>query len=214
MDPELQGAAIGAAATAVGAVIGYVGARSQGRAALEAVRMQVRGQRFDARWQMRRDAYASLFAAVQHAQTEMLHVYEVVLARRQEGLSVAPDGDLAEAWALLAEAMRGLRFQQSLLRLSVTGLERHTVDSLVSEVSHVVACLKVWWGALQRGEDASHTQSRYLVRSAELEDTVEHVLGVAKGYLDGSPDVDAPRRASLLQRFRSWRIDRATRHLA
>ncbi|MDT6983741.1 hypothetical protein ACFSUJ_12205 [Streptomyces lusitanus] len=213
MDPELQGAAIGAAATAVGAVIGYVGARAQGRAALEAVRMQVRGQRFDARWQMRRDAYASFFAAVQQVQTATAHAYGVLLVRRREGLPLVPEGDLAEVSAELAEALKGLSFQQSLLRLSVTGVERHTADSLVSEVRNVVACLNLWWGALQRGEGASGTLARYLTRSAELEDTVEHVLGVAKGYLDGSPDVDAPRRPSLLQRFRSWRIDRATRHL-
>lgn len=175
--------------------------------------MQVRGQRFDARWQMRRDAYAGFFAAVQQVQTATTHAHAAVQARRREGLPLVPDGDLAEASAAVAEALKGLSYQQSLLRLSVTGVERHTADSLVSQVQNVVACLNLWWGSLQRGEDSSETLAMYMTRSIELQDTVEHVLGVAKGYLDSSPDVDAPRRPSLLQRFRSWRIDRATRHL-
>ncbi|MDX2760784.1 hypothetical protein PV729_18455 [Streptomyces europaeiscabiei] len=69
MDPQIQGAVLGAGATTLGGTSAWIGARAQARAALEAVRMQARGQRFDARWQMRRDAYAAFFGAVEEVRT-------------------------------------------------------------------------------------------------------------------------------------------------
>ncbi|AYD81688.1 hypothetical protein SEA_KROMP_87 [Streptomyces phage Kromp] len=210
MTPELQGAVIGAAATAVGAVIGYLGARVQGKAALEAVRMQVRGQRFDARWQMRRDAYAAFFTAVEETRSAMAHAHAVMNVHLQQGEAADVGGGPAAARMALVEAWKGLVFQQSLLRLSVSVLERGTADSLVSQVRSVTAAMDVWWDSALRGDPAPALRARFLSRSGELDHTVEHVVQAAKGWLDGAPELDAPR-VSLLRRFREWNIDRRFR---
>ena len=109
MDPQMQGAILGAGATALGSAIAWIGARAQARAALEAVRMQVRGQRFDARWQVSRDAYAAFFGAVEDLQNapsadelddrllrrsgELAQTVDHVMQSARDWLDAAPDVD-------------------------------------------------------------------------------------------------------------------------
>ncbi|MFJ3587461.1 hypothetical protein ACIQUY_29610 [Streptomyces sp. NPDC090231] len=213
MDPQIQGAVLGAGATALGGAIAWIGARAQSRAALEAVRMQVRGQRFDARWQMRRDAYAAFFGAVEEVRTAVAHARGVQTVHLQH--PGQPFGETpAEARTAIGETLKRLWFQQSLLRLSVSSLERSSADSLVSQMSGLVQHLDDWWGAtLQNSPSADELDQRLLRRSGELVEVIDHVMESARGWLDANPGVDPPRR-SIWPRLRTWYHDRRLRGIA
>jgi hypothetical protein len=137
MDPEMQGVLIGAGATAVGAIIGFLGARSQARAALEAVRMQVRGQQYDNRWHMQREAYASFFQAVEQTRTAIGHVGAAAEAHHQHP-GVATVESPSAARDALNEVMRDMWLQRGLLRLSVTPTQMAAADSLAEQVNGVI----------------------------------------------------------------------------
>ncbi|WP_262063970.1 hypothetical protein [Streptomyces sp. STR69] len=198
MDPQIQGAVLGAGATALGGAIAWVGARAQAGAALESVRMQVRGQQFDARWQMRRDAYAAFFGAVEEVRTAVADARGIQVVRLQH-----PDqtlgGTAPEARMAVAEVMKRLWFQQSLLRLSVSSLERMATDSLVEQVTGLVRYLDEWWEvALQNSLLADELDERLRSRSGELVEVIEHVMESARGWLDANPDVDPPGRRQVV----------------
>ncbi|MFJ4990050.1 hypothetical protein ACIP9H_40420 [Streptomyces sp. NPDC088732] len=211
MDPTIKGAYIGASATALGAIIGVAGARVQAKAALKAVIVQARGQRYEAAWQVRRDAYAAFLGAVEQARGAMAHfaaVTEVMLAHPTQ-----PFETPSEAKAALTDSMKALWHQQSVLRLSVTATEAATADSFLSVLNGVRSDLDAWVAeVLSNGTEATRLRAVYVRRNADLVDTVEHFIENAKGYLDGMPDLDPPP-PGLLHRFRTWRIDRRYRSL-
>ena len=212
MDPQMHGAILGAGATALGSAIAWIGARAQARAALEAVRMQVRGQRFDARWQVSRDAYAAFFGAVEELRTAVAHARGVQVVSLHHPGETFRDNPV-EARAAVAEAMKRLWFQQSLLRLSVSSPEHRAADSLVEQMSGLVRYLDEWWGAaLQNAPSADELDDRLLRRSGELAQTVDHVMQSARDWLDAAPDVDPPRR-SLWSRLCAWYHDRRLRRV-
>ncbi|MFF4501821.1 hypothetical protein [Streptomyces sp. NPDC001401] len=177
---------------------------------MEADRMQVRGQRFDARWQMRRDAYASFFGAVEEVRTAVAHARGVQAVHLQHPGQSFGDSP-AEARIAVAEAMKRLWFQQSLLRLSVSSLERMSADSLVEQMSGLVRYLDEWWGAALSDEpSAGELDERLRHRSGELIEVIDHVMQSARDWLDAAPDVDPPRQ-SPWRRFWSWYHDRRLR---
>lgn len=210
MDPQIQGALLGSGATALGGAIAWVGARAQARAALEAVRMQVRGQRFDARWQMSRDAYAAFFGAVEELRTAVAHAKEVQAVNLQHPGETFRDSP-AEARVAVTEALKRLWFQQSLLRLSVSSLERMAADSLVEQMTGLVRYLDEWWGAALRDDpSADELDGRLRRRSGELVEVIDHVMELARGWLDANPEVD-PSRRSLWSRMWAGYHDRRLR---
>lgn len=71
MDAAMQGVLIGAAATALGGVLAWFGAKTQAKSALRAVEMQARAQRDDGLWQMRRDAHAVFLRSVETFRSAM-----------------------------------------------------------------------------------------------------------------------------------------------
>lgn len=159
--------------------------------------MQVRGQRFDARWQHQREAYAALFSSVEQVRGAMGHAYSVWSDEvRQGGAAAVAAGSRAdEARQAVYEAMKSVWFQQSLLRLSVTRTEYGTVENLVAQVVDVMRRLEAWCTAMEHDQPAASARSNlYLSRSGELNATVEHVMSVVKGWLDAVPDVDRPQQ--------------------
>jgi hypothetical protein len=203
VEPEIQGAVVGAAATAIGGAIAWAGARSQAKASLEAVRMQVRAQLFDSRQQVRREGYAAFFSSVEQLRSALGHAHSVWTEESRDGAALGPGSRADDARRAAFEEMKALWFQQSLIRLSVTGLERITADSLVSQANGVLRDFVAWASALERGDPSLDLDRRYLMRSGELAGTVEHVMETAKGWLDGNPELDPPRRA-LWRRIWDW----------
>lgn len=205
----MQGALIGAGATGVGALIGFFGAHLQGRAALEAVRMQVRGQRYDARWNMQREAYATLFSSVEQARTAVGHVYAAAVTHRQH-----PDHATVEPPSSAREALNGVLkemwLQHSLLRLSVTPTQMAAADSLVEQLNGVVHDLDAWMASAVADDLEEPVLKQTLTRHmSELRGTVEWSIDTAKGYLDVAPNVDRPRRSlwrRLWDAYQEWRL--------
>jgi hypothetical protein len=209
MNPEMQGVLIGSGATAIGALIGFLGARAQARSALEAVRMQVRGQRYDNRWHMQREAYASFFQAVEQTSTAIGHAAAAATTHQQHPGTPAIESPSAARTAL-SEAMKDMWLQRGLLRLSVTPMQMAAADSLAEQVTGVIHDLDAWLAALSAGDpDEQALKVVFHRRVGELRNTVEWGIDTAKGYLDVAPDVDRPRR-SLWRRARDayydWRL--------
>jgi hypothetical protein len=159
---------------------------------------------------MRRDAYAAFFGAVEEVRTAVAHARGVQAVYLQHPGQTVGDTP-AEARIAVAEAMKRLWFQQSLLRLSVSSLERTSADSLVEQISGLVRYLDEWWGASLRDEPSTDQLDEALRRrSGELIAVIDHVMQSARGWLDAAPDVDPPRR-SLWRRFREWYDERRLR---
>ncbi|MEU9271794.1 hypothetical protein AB0E04_41245 [Streptomyces sp. NPDC048251] len=177
--------------------------------------MQSRAQLFDSRQQVRREAYAAFFSSVEQARAAMGSAHSVWTEYHRSlgplaGRVSVVGGGHEEAREAVREAVKALWFQQSLLRLSVTGVERQTADSLVGQVVGVMRCFEVWCAALERGDPPIELDRRFMMRSGELADTVVHVMETAKGWLDGNPELDPPRQR-LWQRFWSRYHDRRFR---
>ncbi|GGT44681.1 hypothetical protein GCM10010271_55930 [Streptomyces kurssanovii] len=83
VDPTTKGALIGAGATAMGGAIAWIGARAQAQAALKAMTVQVRAQRLDGMWNMRRAAYAEFLDSAESLRGQIGRTYG--LARGWQG---------------------------------------------------------------------------------------------------------------------------------
>lgn len=206
MDPTVQGALIGAGATAFGAIIS---GRFTASSSLKAVQFQIRGQRLDGLWQMRRDAYAAFLTSVEATRGAL---------RRLEG-AVSGLGAGSEAWvssvADAREAVDAAAYemwrQGTIFRIAVTGLEADSAESLVSVVNGVISDMDEWKTAAgQQRQDADMLRVRALQWLEALPGTLEHFMEMSKGYLQGIPDVDPPG-PSFRQRWRSWLLGRRLR---
>lgn len=171
--------------------------------------MQVRGQRFDVRQQARREAYAAFFGTVQDTRNAVAHARAALITYvRHPGVAVAEDPSAASS--AVNEALKRLWYQHSLLRLSVSPLERMSTDSLVEQVTGLVGNFDEWWRAALRGDSsAEELDERVRARSDELREVIEHVMDQARTALDSDPGVDLPRRSRwgrLRSRYLDWRI--------
>lgn len=206
MDPTVQGALIGAGATAFGAVIS---GRFTAASSLKAVQFQIRGQRLDGLWQMRRDAYAAFLTSVEATRGAL---------RRLEAAASGP-GAGSEAWvssvtdareAVDAAAYEMWR-QGTIFRIAVTGLEADSAESLVSVVNGVISDIDVWVAAVQDQHGHAGELRRLAVdRLRCLPRTLEHFMEMSKGYLQGIPDVEHPR-PGVRRRVRLWLLERRLR---
>lgn len=194
MDPTLLGALIGAGATALGSVIAWIGSRAQARAQLRATTLQFKGQRLDALFEARRVAYAEFLQAVERTRAAIAPVAGVVGVHGAEDL-------VQERREALDVAMKEMLHQQSILRLSVTGDEAASAESLMEVVLGAISDLDAWRADSPRGPWTVHQQL------LELEETVEHFVEGARGYLHAIPDLD-PSREGLWQRWQGWRLER------
>ncbi|MGW1252547.1 hypothetical protein [Streptomyces sp. NPDC002535] len=206
MDPTIKGALIGALATAVGAAIALLGARSQARAALEAVRLQARTQRMDGIWQMRRAAYSELLNSVEVLRGKIGTAAEAVTeASRHRGRTVSADVARSEAHAAQAEmlvSLAAMNHQCTVLGLSVTPLEAQTAESFASVVSGVAHDLTMWAdAALAFASDRDQLHERFRDRMDALPQTIDHFIDMSRGYLHTLEDV-APTAS---RRRRGWR---------
>ncbi|MFF7977158.1 hypothetical protein [Streptomyces sp. NPDC007905] len=209
MDPQIQGALWGAGATALGGAIGWLGARSQARASLEAVRMQVRGQRFDAHQQSRREAHAAYFGTVEEVRMAVAHARGVMVAHIQHPEAVVTETP-AEARRAVNEALKRMWFQQSLLRLSVSSLERMSAESLAEQMTGLVRVLDEWWAAALRRDAAVYeVDERLRDRSDHLVDVIDYVMDQARSWLEADPVVDRHQRRlweRLWSGYHDWRL--------
>lgn len=212
VDPTLEGALIGAGATALGGIIAWHGAKSQARASLKAVELQHMGQRFDALWQMRRDAYAIFIDSVERTRTAMGHVYAVTVVHVEH-----PDNEIFDrpsvAQQALRDAAKEMWHRQSVLRLSVSETEAGSAESLVSLVNGLHSDLNNWIEeALSGSARADELRATFLRRQDSLRGNVGHFIKTARGYVEVTPELD-PLPAGLWHRFRAWRLDRSFRSL-
>lgn len=212
VDPTLEGALIGAGATALGGVIAWHGAKSQARASLKAVELQHMGQRFDALWQMRRDAYAIFIDSVERTRTAIRHAYAVTVVHEERPNNVTVDSP-SVAQQALAEAMKEMWHRQSALRLSVSETEAGSAESLVSLVNGLNSDLNNWIvEALSGSAHADELRATFQRRQDSLRGNVGHFIKTARGYLEVTPELD-PLSPGLWYRFRAWRLDRSFRSL-
>ncbi|MFY3807678.1 hypothetical protein, partial [Escherichia coli] len=122
---------------ALGSVIAWFGSRAQARAQLRSTVLQFRGQRLDAMFEARRLAYAEFLQAVERTRAAIAPVTGVLQVPGQEDL-------VQERREALDVAMKEMLHQQSILRLSVTGGEAASADSLTEVVLGVISDLDVW----------------------------------------------------------------------
>lgn len=210
MDATTKGAVIGAAATAFGGLVTWVGARAQANAALRAVHIQVRGQRFDAQQEVRRAAYASFFGSVERAWHAVAHTSATRTVALTYPDDAPPDGN-SEAQAQLRDALKELWFQQALLRLAVAGQESRAADTLVDQVSAAADSMSEWTTAAMAGsEDEQDLLDAHRRQMTDLRAAIMRVIEEARGWLDAAPEVEV-REEGYLLRVRSWFRNRRAR---
>ncbi|MGW7198471.1 hypothetical protein [Streptomyces chryseus] len=207
MDATTKGALIGAGATAMGGAIAWIGARSQARAALKAMTVQVRAQRLDGLWHMRRAAYAELLNSAEALRIQLGSTYGI--ARGWQG-STPPAGQperLAEALDGLRKAHLDLMHKCTVLGLSVTVAESRRADSFLSVFNGVVNDLDNWIGAAGSGDIDAPVLHRGLIdRMGGLRALMDHFIDDTRGYLQTLRDV-TPEEARRFERWRAWWVD-------
>ncbi|MGW6747627.1 hypothetical protein [Streptomyces sp. NPDC055006] len=135
MDAAMQGVLIGAAATALGGVLAWFGAKTQAKSALKAVEMQARAQRDDGLWQMRRDAHALFLRSVEgfrSAVGQLIACQDFMQGRPRHERG---ESDLDRASDQLLEAFREVHHECLVLALSVEDEEERAARVLVTRVS-------------------------------------------------------------------------------
>ncbi|MGW7510667.1 hypothetical protein ACWGJ0_23560 [Streptomyces massasporeus] len=170
MDPTTKGAIIGACATAVGAVIAWLGARAQAKAALKAMQVQVRAQRLDGLWQMRRAAYADFLDTVEVLRTQI--GLPIEHADHQGGESSTTN--LLDARDRPLDATSDMYHKCTLLGLSVTAAEAASARRFTNTVDGVIRDLDAWIVAVGSGSPEQAELSQRLKRGLHgLRDTID-----------------------------------------
>jgi hypothetical protein len=142
MDPQIQGALLGVGGAAVGGFLTLFGARAQATAAVRAVCLQVRGQRLDGLWQMRRDAHADFLVSVENARAALQDV-------RVQGAALVPGDQVTEGRCSAARGRLGAAEKQSVhglsaFMLSVGSVEANSAQSLASVIRGVIRDADGW----------------------------------------------------------------------
>ncbi|MGA5558586.1 hypothetical protein [Streptomyces lavendulocolor] len=205
MDPTIKGAIIGAVATAVGAAIAWLGARSQAKAALEAVRIQARTQRMDGLWQMRRAAYGDLLDSVETLRSKIGAAAVAVGDARRHPAHTSTEGQARDVARAAREemlsALASMRHKCTVLGLSVTPLEAGTAESFGSVVTGVVHDLIAWDDATETLDgDRDELRRIFFARMEALPHSVDHFIDMTRGYLQTLQDVAPERPRRLWQR--------------
>ncbi|MFF0426895.1 hypothetical protein ACFYUJ_21085 [Streptomyces sp. NPDC004520] len=212
MDPTIKGAVIGAVATAVGAAIAWLGAKSQAKAALEAVRIQARTQRIDGIWQMRRAAYGELLDSVETLRSKVGSAADAVSEVGELGTQSMAGREARERSRLAREemltALALVRHKCTVLGLSVTSMEAGTAESFCSVVSGVAHDLIAWNDAQEaRASDRDELRRRFQERMEDLPHTVDHFIDMSRGYLHTLQDVAASGEAPGRRFWRRGLVD-------
>ncbi|UUN27035.1 hypothetical protein [Streptomyces sp. FIT100] len=209
MDATTKGALIGAGATAVGSAIAWIGARAQAKAALRAMTLQVRAQRFEGLWQMRRAAYADLLNSAEALRIRIGTAYGLFQGWQDAGPPTVSTEHAAEAVRHLHEAHLDLMHKGTVLGLSVTVAESHRADGFVSVFTGVVRDLDRWLEAIRVGApDAGEAHRRLTDHMSGLRALIDHFIDDSRGYLQTLSDVAPEQRARferLRRRLTAWR---------
>ncbi|MEV6245226.1 hypothetical protein AB0M38_03350 [Streptomyces sp. NPDC051742] len=205
MDPTIKGAIIGAVATAVGGAIAWLGARSQAKAALEAVRIQARSQRMDGLWQMRRAAYGDLLDSVETLRSKIGAAADAVGDANRHGAHTLAGSQARDRARVAREemhvALAAMRHKCTVLGLSVTPLEAETAESFSSVVSGVAHDLITWEDAIEVLDgDRDELRRIFFARMESLPQSVDHFIDMTRGYLQTLQDVTPERRRRFWQR--------------
>ncbi|WP_143684066.1 hypothetical protein [Streptomyces diastatochromogenes] len=188
MDPTTKGAIIGACATAIGAVIAWLGARAQAKAALKAVQVQVRAQRMDGLWQMRRAAYADFLDTIEAIRTQI--GLTIGHANHQGGGSSA--AELLDARERLLGSTSDMYHKCTLLSLSVTAAEAASARRFTNTVDGVIRDLDAWIVAVGSGSAEQAELSQRLDRGLRsLRDTIDRFIEDGRSYLQTVHDLTA-----------------------
>lgn len=186
MDPTTKGAIIGAAATAIGAVIAWLGARAQAKAALKAVQVQVRAQRLDGLWQMRRAAYADFLDTIEAIRTQ---IGLTIGHTRHQGRASSVD-ELLEARERLLSRTADMYHKCTLLSLSVTAAEAASARRFTNTVDGVLRDLDAWIAAASSTSPEEPELSQRLDRGlGALRDTIDRFIEDARSYLQTVQDL-------------------------
>ncbi len=143
-------------------------ATAQVEAALAGVRAQISGQRREAMWQVRREAYGAFLGQVETVHMQLMHT-AARCAGAIEDLSDSsgPDPDLAEARAELTESFKTLWFRESALRLAVDSEESDAAGALMVLAWEAVAAIGSLINAIYTDHNVGPPQE--LVESSRAE---------------------------------------------
>ncbi|MFE5028259.1 hypothetical protein ACFRAO_34360 [Streptomyces sp. NPDC056656] len=180
MDAAMQGVVlIGAAATALGGVLAWFGAKTQAKSALRAVEMQAqaRAQRDDGLWRMRRDARAVSLRSVETFRSAMGQ-----LIACQDFVDDHPgheraQSDMDRAFDQFQAAFKEVHHERSVLALSLEDEEERAARVLGTRVDECFQAMGRRGGASE-GERVS-TETALDASTAGLARGIrEYVTGV------------------------------------
>ncbi|MFJ4916071.1 hypothetical protein [Streptomyces sp. NPDC088726] len=145
-DAAVWAAGIGAVSALAGVAVGYLAGRLQAKATVDGVKLQLAGQRNEAIWQAKVDAYAAVVA--EFNQTRMLIAQFVALLDAGRGaarhLREFGYGTREEAAGALTEGVKACVFQENVLRLRVSASEADAVTDVRIALSKVVDASWPW----------------------------------------------------------------------
>ncbi|MFF4011443.1 hypothetical protein [Streptomyces sp. NPDC001717] len=176
-------AAVWAAGIGVGGVVitawmGWLGARraaaGQVEAALAGVQAQFAGQRQEAIWQVRREAYASFLGQIEAVRMAIAHMYATCCAAEENsGGAGGPEADLTGAKQAMTESFKTLWFRESALRLSVDTDEAEQAENLMKLALQAINDVSNFAEAIWAYQDTSPPQTRAQAAMAGLNTGLE-----------------------------------------
>ncbi|MFJ3650755.1 hypothetical protein [Streptomyces murinus] len=188
MDPTTKGAIIGACATAVGALIAWLGARAQAKSALQAVQVQVKAQRLDGLWQMRRDAYADFLDTIEVIRTQI----GLTIGHAAHQGPASNTAELLDARERLLDSTSAMYHKCTLLSLSVTAAEAANARRFTNTVDGVLRDMDAWIIAVRSGSPEQTELSQRMDRGLRsLRDTIDRFIEDGRSYLQTVHDLSA-----------------------
>ncbi|MFD7774276.1 hypothetical protein [Streptomyces sp. NPDC059753] len=177
MDAAMQGVLIGAAATALGGVLAWFGAKTQAKSALRAVEMQARAQRDDGLWQMRRDAHAVFLRSVETFRSATAQVIACQDFADDHPRHERARSDFDRAFDQFEAAFKEVHHECSVLALSVEDKEERAARVLGARVDECFEAMGRRVGAAE-GERMSAETALDASTAALARGIREYVTGV------------------------------------
>ncbi|MYS34916.1 hypothetical protein K388_01915 [Streptomyces sp. KhCrAH-43] len=185
-DAAVWAAGIGAVSALAGAAIGYFAGRLQAKATLDGVKIQLAGQRNEAIWQAKVDAYAAVVAEFNQVRMLAANFVALLDADRREGrlLREFGYGTPEEAMGTLTEQVKACVFQENVLRLRVSASEADAVTNVRTALSELMSALGPWAVARTGGPgNASALKREVDQRMATFRDMLDSFVADAQNRL-------------------------------
>jgi hypothetical protein len=188
MDGEVVGALIALGGAAIGAVGGYLGGWAQAKGTIDGIKLQLAGQRKDALWQAKRDAYAILVQQFNVLRIRIGHVAGMFGLEEVEAVRLARTaghGTREEELAQLSQAGKECWLAECTFRLSVTPPEAEQAAQVRDALSEAQKALNVWCLARAGGPgDAEVLKANFDEAMATFRDSLDEFVQRAAALLD------------------------------